>query len=727
MGNLCSKYLNFKTSNKNDLKNKLIKDSSTTSTEESEKNISSEKLEQNKKNIKSHKKKHKKNKEIDSESESSDNDSYDEVKNNSNISDSLIEKEKKKVKRRKKKKNIKKKIKKDESDSTESENSEISDSESEEYETKKHKKQKKIKIIKKIIKEELEYENLKNKIKDLKMSKENINSEIIKNNEITKIEISTIQKEEEKKEEEKEEQKITKTDTKFIDLPQKKKLTFYLLQNDYIIYKKHLLDVQKLSDEEFNELFEGNTDYKNFNVPNQTEFIQLVQKFDDNKDLIIQWYNEEKYYEIILQFWKQTTLLQQLKEKKTKEEKYDLLKQKKIDSSKWDENFSVYFDIIINKPSIKSYAQRMKNYIKADYGNFDELIKTVDKCESNLNKNENLTCKYTFKADIDVTLNKLIGQFVPSFIANFKEGYNKFQEDKNKKQEEIAKDKIIEYKNDYEYKNSLYYFEDDFDDDSIDYLEGLSEKNKKLLTEEVRKMYKNENDNSEIDMNELEKINELSKKLNEDGEKICQMEFLDKSKMLFENDKIKNSILGLSITNCVYSVIHLGKTILEFKMINEFESKFNEIKSNFEKHKNEVPLIDEDDIDNAINQIIELGKKFQKDLDDINNLIKEINNKIIDQNNELNKTYLNLGISIVGLGISFFASSLVENNREYNISGGSNVTAIILNVTDIQMQNKLLKDMNDILIKAQNLKSEIMKKIEELKNKFDQLSHKHYS
>ncbi len=35
------------------------------------------------------------------------------------------------------------------------------------------------------------------------MSKENINSEIIKNNEITKIEISTIQKEEEKKEEEK--------------------------------------------------------------------------------------------------------------------------------------------------------------------------------------------------------------------------------------------------------------------------------------------------------------------------------------------------------------------------------------------------------------------------------------------------------------------------------------------------------------------------------------------
>ena len=44
-------------------------------------------------------------------------------------------------------------------------------------------------------------------------------------------------------------------------------------------------------------------------------------------------------------------------------------------------------------------------------------------------------------------------------------------------------------------------------------------------------MYKNENGNSENDMNELEKINELSKKFNEDGEKICQMGFLEQSKM----------------------------------------------------------------------------------------------------------------------------------------------------------------------------------------------------
>ena len=35
--------------------------------------------------------------------------------------------------------------------------------------------------------------------------------------------------------------------------------------------------------------------------------------------------------------------------------------------------------------------------------------------------------------------------------------------------------------------------------------------------------------------------------------------------------------------------------------------------------------------------------------------------------------------------------------------------------------------MNDILIKAQNLKSEIIQEIDKLKNKFDQFSYKHFS
>ena len=95
-----------------------------------------------------------------------------------------------------------------------------------------------------------------------------------------------------------------KIEIKYKDLSQKRKLAEYLISSDYNIFKRHLSEVQNLNDEQFNELFEGNTDYKKFNVQNQKNFNQLVAKFDDNKDLIMKWYNKEDYYIFILEIWK---------------------------------------------------------------------------------------------------------------------------------------------------------------------------------------------------------------------------------------------------------------------------------------------------------------------------------------------------------------------------------------------------------------------------------------
>ena len=504
------------------------------------------------------------------------------------------------------------------------------------------------------------------------------------------------------------------------------------------MFKRHLSDVQKLNDEEFNELFEGNTDYKTFSVPNIKDFYQLVSKFDDNKDLIIQWYKEEKYYEFILQIWK-PNILQKLKDKNTQNEKNEILKQYKIDTSKWDKDFQEHFNIIINHAPIKIYAERMKYYIKEDYGNFDELIKSVDKCKSNIEKSEETTCKNTLKANMDSTIDKMINQFIPNFMSNLQDGYNKFKEEKQKKQEDIAIEKIQLYKeNEYKKYNKD---SEDFDifgceesneesTDEIpkDYLDGLSEKNKTLLISEVKKMYENENKNSETNGGEeMEKLKELAKKFNEEGENFCGIGIKDQAAMAFENDMIKNSILGLSISNCCYSYLHLGETLINCnKNLKEFNSKYDEIKKNFEKHKNEITLISED-IDKAIEQIINTGKNFQKDLEDVENLIKDIEKVIQDQNNELNKTYLNLGASIAGTAISFFASSSVKNNKEYNYSAGANVTAIIGNIIDIKVQKDMIKQSNEILQKANELRKDIIEEIDKLRNKFNQLSVKHFS
>ena len=131
------------------------------------------------------------------------------------------------------------------------------------------------------------------------------------------------------------------------DLLEKRKLAEYLLSNDYKVFKRHLPEVQKLNDEEFNELFEGNTEYKNYTVSNLRNFTQLVQKFEDNQDLIMQWYNREEYYKFVAEIWKKN-ILAKLQAAESQNEKDEILKSYEIDISKWDEEFREYFNKIIN-------------------------------------------------------------------------------------------------------------------------------------------------------------------------------------------------------------------------------------------------------------------------------------------------------------------------------------------------------------------------------------------
>ena len=56
--------------------------------------------------------------------------------------------------------------------------------------------------------------------------------------------------------------------SKYKDLPMKRKLAEYLLKNDLNIFKRHLEEVMNLEDEEFFQLFEGNTEY-NYNTQNK--------------------------------------------------------------------------------------------------------------------------------------------------------------------------------------------------------------------------------------------------------------------------------------------------------------------------------------------------------------------------------------------------------------------------------------------------------------------------
>ena len=530
--------------------------------------------------------------------------------------------------------------------------------------------------------------------------------------------------------------------SKYHDIHLKRKLAEYLLDGDYNIYKKYLEEVKNLEDEEFYQLFEGNTEF-NYNSPNKKEFIQLVQKFDDNKELLSEYYNQEEYYECVLQLWR-PNILQKLKSAEDEFEQEQILKKYKINRSKWDDKFNEYFQIIINSKPIKSLAERMKNYLEADYGDFDELIKNVNHCKKNVDKGEKTHCKMTLGANLDTTMNKILNDFVPHFLKQITgEGANILKGFK-KKAEENAFSEINE--------------------------KVFSENDKKKLLDEVKQIYSNEEKKEEekkeaekekkeeniikdkeeeqkdilsslFEYNgEYEKLAELGKKFtsenmefNEEEDEEDELKFKkltigDKAEVIFKNKMIKHAVLGLSLANVSYSVLHLAKTFMNYKSFSEnFQERLKNIKNNFIKHQNSVKLIDED-IDKAIEQIVECGKNFQQDLLDVEELISDIKDVINGIKTEKNNTILNMFASAGGLLLGIFGMSYTKgmDRVEYASASLADFLALIANGMDLATQNKAIEEFIGYMDEAKDLKNKINAEIDKLRDKFNELKVKHF-
>ena len=517
--------------------------------------------------------------------------------------------------------------------------------------------------------------------------------------------------------------------SKYKDLSQKRKLAEFLLRNDYKHFNRHLDEMMNLEDEDFFQLFEGNTEY-NYNTSNKIGFKELAQKFEDNKDLIMEWYEKEEYYECVLQIWK-PNILQKLKSADNEKEQHNILRQNKINISKWDNQFREYFKIIINIRPIKTLAERMKNYIKADYGDFDELIKCVRNCKDKVTPNNH--CNKTLNCNLETSENKIINEMIPDFIKKFSEEYNEIKSEFRSKEEKKAIEEILS--------------------------KGLSKEKEKNLIDEVKKIYgEDENKKKEVNKkeekgglfyvfeynSEYEKLQKLGQRINdakindnlyneEEDEDLIQfnkLNFSEKAKTVFSNKMVKQAILGISLSNVSYSVLHLTQTFMDYKKYSfEFQERLEQIKKNFSEHQNEVKLIDESDIDKSIEQIVECGKKFQSDLDDVENLISDIQKTIKNIEDEKDKTKMN----ILKSGLTFAASlagayfSEGSDRTEYITTAAMNATSTVCSGIDLSKANESLEEFNKYMKEALNLKTQIINEIDKLRNKFAEMSVKHFS
>lgn len=500
--------------------------------------------------------------------------------------------------------------------------------------------------------------------------------------------------------------------SKYQDISQKRKLAEYLLSNDLNIYKRHLSDVKNFGDEEFNALFEGNTDY-DFKVPNKKGIIQLAQKFEDNQDLIIENYNKEHTYKWVLQIWR-SNILQKLKMEEDETKRKELLKSHKIDVDQWDEEFKKSFFSIINISPIKTLSERMKNYFEADYGTFDELIKAVRKSRKTIEKGEKSLCNINISANLDSAMNCIIKDFIPRFFKQISHGIDNIPNELRNKEKNNALEII---------------------DESV-----WTESKKNKLIEQVKKIYEKEVSSSGIfsSSKEYEELKNLSEKFNEDNFwnnylfdenlEFNELTIEDKAKTVFGNKEIKHAILGLSLANLGYSVGHLCQTFMNSEKIKNFNHRFDEIKENFEKHKNKVDILKlDEDVDEAIKLVGEWGANFETDLEDVKALIKEIEDQTKDIENEKNKTILNIIGSTSGIVISSFGALVTEgeDRLEYASASFSNIVSLCINCKDIKELKKAIEDLRILQDKAIALEKEITSELKNIEKKFKELSVKH--
>lgn len=488
--------------------------------------------------------------------------------------------------------------------------------------------------------------------------------------------------------------------TKYEDLNQKRKFVEYLLNKELKVFKQFISQIKNFNDEQFNALFEGNINYKNFNISN-ANFTTLVKKFETHNNLLNEFYENEEYYEYVFQIWYKNLVLQSLNNK-TEEERIKIFNENNINYINWPEKVKEKITLIINNFSEYDLADMMKYYLERDFGNIDDLIKKTENCKTMVEQNiETSNCKRILNKNLDIMGTKLIKEQIPDFLKKLPNCAKGIKREINNEQIKRSIEKINK--------------------------SGLSNSKKNRIIDKVKRIFKEEKKNSKGKFNrkeqleELEELNKLGININKG--KINEVSFREKVGIGLANENIANEFLAFSLLNLNYSIMHLNHTLeYETSRYKCHLQEFENIRKSFNKHKEEVKLIT-DDIDESANMMKELRKKFEEDRIKINELIDNINNDLNGVKSEQNKNIGRLIASIAGTVGGILATALTkgDNQGEYLAASGDNFLALIATSKDIDETRKIIKDYNKFLKDAEDLQKDINAEITKLENKFNEL------
>lgn len=486
------------------------------------------------------------------------------------------------------------------------------------------------------------------------------------------------------------------------NLDKKREFALFLIENSNNFHKKHYNEVKQLKDEQFINLYKGNTDYKEFGSHDPKGFLDLVQKFQDNQELLSQWCGQKKYYEIVKVLWKMN-IIPKCKGKEDAEQE-SILKDHRIDTSNWDTNFYQDFKSMVNVSAEDIIAKRMKCYIEADYGTIDEFVKLEEKCRQQVEENEKSSCGKSLIDNLETSMYSKLKLIFPIFYNKYSTDFDNMSKDIAERQKKVALEKMIKA--------------------------GMTEKKSQKILEKVMKEYKEKKYTKNFTFDskkELENVKDFTIKFSK-GE-IDELKFKDKAEIFFSNKMIKHATLGLSLVNLGYSVLNLSKKFLDSNNLKaQVRIRLDSIKDSFKIHQNKVNDIPVD-IDEAIIYIKKLYKDFNDDLEAVNQLMEDIKLAINNEENERNKAIIQTFLSGVGVGFSIFGISLTKGSDriEYAASSVSNILTVGVSAANIAMSVENIKNFQKNLEEVQTLGKQIEEEIEKLKQKFSTYGRAHWA
>ena len=459
-----------------------------------------------------------------------------------------------------------------------------------------------------------------------------------------------------------------------------------ILLNSDSYYKDLIPEIQKLNDDEFRKLFEGDFGY-NYTITDRNKkekFKQFASKVASYKIILKEWYNKgDNYIECLKDifngfhvFYEYSKLSRNELEKRLAEI---------CESQCWTKEIKDELKVLIRH--MEDMSEQLKIFLEIKLVELNDVLKELSKSRKIIAETET---KNEGKKNIiiDESFDSLMNNILDNSIDIFLETYNSDCKNNNFSNE----NKIIK----------------------------LDDQERKCIIKLIIKKYAS-NDFGEFNFkNGLETLKSITEKIN-----LCKLfssETKDKISIAAKNKMIPHIVLGISFLNLCNNIYYTYQLFGDSNnKIKYFEEKLENIKSNFIKHKKQIPLIKGNDYEKEKQMIEEIGSKIEKDKEEVEQLIDELNSSIQEQKDERGKRIFKALLEFASTAITTYGGVKSEEKSkkiEFGFSSLFTGISLINNSIDIGKLQSNINKFKGFLKEAKLLKQEINEEIEKLSQKY---------